>query len=99
MNAEYLVTELSKNIAPKLAKDIISDFIAIRDDCKTGTLGRISVGKFVETVVQILQFLENGSYEEKPIVDSYLRNLELEQPLLTITSESFVLGLQELSML
>lgn len=76
MNAEYLVTELSRNIAPKLAKDIISDFIAIRDDCKTGTLGRISVGKFVETVVQILQFLENGSYEEKPIVDSYLRNLE-----------------------
>ena len=79
MNAEDLVTELSKHIAPKLAEDLVFDFIAIRDDCKTGTLERASVGKFAESVVQLLQFLENGTYDKKPRVDSYLRNLESRQ--------------------
>ena len=76
MNSKDLITELAKQIDSKLAKDLVNDFIALRDDCKTGMMGRASVGKFVESVVQLLQFLENGSYDNKPSVDSYLRNLE-----------------------
>ena len=76
MNSKDLITELAKQIDSKLAKDLVNDFIALRDDCKTGMMGRASVGKFVESVVQLLQFSENGSYDNKPSVDSYLRNLE-----------------------
>lgn len=76
MNSDDLVTELSKHIDSNLAKELVNDFIAIRDDCKTGILGRASVGKFVESVVQLLQFIEKGAYDNKPSVDSYLRNLE-----------------------
>lgn len=43
----------------------------------TGTLGRGSPGKFVETVVQVLQALDNaGTYEKQPKVDSYLKGIE-----------------------
>jgi hypothetical protein len=39
-------------------------------------LGRGSPGKFVETVVQALQFLEKGTYDIRPDVDAYLRTVE-----------------------
>ena len=48
----------------------------LRQDVATGTLGRAAPGKFVETLAQILQFLERGAYEPKPNVDDYLKNIE-----------------------
>lgn len=48
----------------------------LRQDVATGTLGRASPGKFVETLVQVLQHLERGGYDSKPNVDDYLKNLE-----------------------
>lgn len=76
MKSGDLIHELANHIDPVLAKDLVSEFIEIQNDCKTGTLGRSSVGKFVETAVQVLQFLESGNYDKKPNVDSYLKNLE-----------------------
>lgn len=76
MKADDLVAELSKYLDATLANDLVNEFVAVRNDCKTGTLGRSAVGKFVETTVQVLQFLETRSYEENPRVDCYLRQLE-----------------------
>jgi len=42
----------------------------------TGTLGRASPGKFVETLVQIMQFLDSGAYDQKPTVDAFFRGIE-----------------------
>lgn len=41
-----------------LAKDLVLEFLSIRDDLRTGTLGKAGPGKFVETIVQILQSLD-----------------------------------------
>jgi len=76
MKPDHLIAELSKCINPQLAKDLVSEFVMIRNDCKTITLGRLSIGKFVETVVQILQFLEFTKFDNHPKVDFYLKNLE-----------------------
>ncbi|HUT75710.1 MAG TPA: hypothetical protein VM221_12855 [Armatimonadota bacterium] len=48
----------------------------IRQDAATGTLERSAPGKFVETLVQIMQYLEKRQYDPKPKVDEYLRNAE-----------------------
>jgi len=48
----------------------------MRQDLATETLERSAPGKFVETFVQILEYLESGTYEEKPEVDKFLRGLE-----------------------
>lgn len=76
MTSNDLIHELSKHIDKFLAKDLVGSFVELRKDCKTGILGRSSAGKFVETVVQVLQYLEKGTYDAKPQVDEYLRNLE-----------------------
>ena len=76
MNSEELISELSKYIEPSLASDVVYHFLDIRKDCKTGTLGGSAAGKFVESVVQILQFLENKIYDRTPNVDSFLKSLE-----------------------
>src|SRR5262249_51559347 len=44
----------------------------MREDAATKTLGRASPGKFVETLVQLLQFKARGSYDPVPKVDDYL---------------------------
>ena len=59
-----------------LADDMVENFLQLRQDVATGTLGRANAGKFVETVVQILQYIECGRYEPKPDVDGFLRGLE-----------------------
>ncbi len=71
-----LVEQLQKIIPINLASDIVRIFLQIRSDLSTETLERSAPGKFVETVVQILQFLESKQYEEAPKVDEYLRHLE-----------------------
>ncbi len=83
MTSNDLIHELSKHVDESLASDLVSSFIELRKDCKTGTLGRSSAGKFVETVVQVLQYLENSTYDAKPQVDDYLRNLESRSSLLS----------------
>ena len=76
MNTNQLTIKLKKYLNTHLAKDLIVDFVNIKNECKTGTLGKVSIGKFIETVVQLLQYLETGKYDKKPSVDDYLRNLE-----------------------
>jgi hypothetical protein len=71
-----LAAALSKSVSQKLAEDLVDDFLQLRQDVATATLGRSSGGKIVETIVQILQQLEKGTYEQKPDVDTYLRGLE-----------------------
>lgn len=61
----------------ELADDLVAQFLDMRRDVATATLGRSSPGKFVETVVQVLQAMENaGAYEVQPKVDTYLKNIE-----------------------
>ncbi len=54
----------------------MTNYMTIRADVASGTLERAAPGKFVESLVQILQHLETGTYEAKPAVDAYLRDLE-----------------------
>jgi hypothetical protein len=61
----------------ELANDLTSQFVDIRRDVATSTLGRSAPGKFVETVVQVLQAFENGgTYDSQPSVDTFLKNIE-----------------------
>lgn len=77
MDSTALEAALGAGIPPALAHDLVDEFLEIRRDVATRTLGRATPGKFVETVVQILQVLENnGNYEQQPNVDAYLRGLE-----------------------
>lgn len=76
MDKDNLYQSLSNSLPPKLARDIVDEFVELRQDVTTGTLGRAAPGKFVETFVQILQFLETGKFEKKPDVDEHLRKLE-----------------------
>lgn len=76
MKPNEIVTELSKSFPPELAKDLVKEFLELRKDLQTQTLSRASAGKFVETIVQILEFLEHGSYSTPPSVDAYLKGLE-----------------------
>jgi len=77
VDKQALVGALEQAIPPELAEDLASEFISIRQDVATRTLGRATPGKFVESVVQALQALEQGGqYDKQPDVDRYLRGLE-----------------------
>lgn len=76
MDRAALVAALSNVMPSSLAEDLVGEFISIRQDVASGALGRAAPGKFVETVVQVLQHLEAGTFEEKPGVDAYLKGLE-----------------------
>ena len=76
MDRNRLVSALGGALPTELAEDLVDAFLEIRRDVATGTLGRTSPGKFVESFVQILQQLSRGSYEPKPKVDECLRNAE-----------------------
>lgn len=76
LNRDELIAFLTQSIPVDLARDITDSFIELRQDMATSTLGRTSPGKFVETFVQILQFMEQGKFDKKPSVDSYLKGLE-----------------------
>lgn len=79
MRREDLIAALSDGLPDVLAQDLIDNFLALRQDVVTGTLGRASPGKLVETLVQIMQFLDSGAYEQNPGVDAYLRSIESRQ--------------------
>ncbi len=74
MDESLLAAVLTKQIGPKLAVELSGDLVKIRRDCATQTLERTAPGKFVETFVQCLQYIDTGSYDAKPRVDSYLAN-------------------------
>lgn len=76
MDAAALIAALRSTLPPTLAADLVGEYLQMRQDLATNTLGRSSVGKFVETLVQALQHLDVGSYLAKPDVDAYLRQLE-----------------------
>ena len=77
MDQNALQSALARALPKQLADDLVAQFMEIRKDVATGTLGRGSPGKFVETVVQSLQAIENaGSYDSRPKMDEYLKNLE-----------------------
>jgi hypothetical protein len=71
-----LIQELAKKLPQKLAEDLVSDFVQLRQDVATRTLGGSSGGKLVETVVQCVQFLETGKHEAKPNIEGYLVSVE-----------------------
>jgi hypothetical protein len=81
MDAEELAGALATALPERLANDLVGDFLDIRRDVATGTLGRASPGKFVETLVQCLEALESdtNAYSSSPKVDAYLRGLESRQ--------------------
>ena len=76
MTPSELIDQLKRYIPSDLANDLVTSYLQIRSDVATQTLERSAPGKFVETVVQILQCLDTGSYDKSPKVDEYLKNLE-----------------------
>ena len=76
MKLENLHKVYNSVLPANLARDLVGEFVQIRQDLATATLGRSSPGKFVETVVQCLQYLDTGKYEKKPSVDVYLRSCD-----------------------
>lgn len=74
-----LIDELKKSLPRELAADVVNEFMSIRMDVATQTLERAAPGKFVETVVQILQYLSKGTYNKSfksGEVEDFLKNTE-----------------------
>jgi len=76
LERDALLNLLSTKLPRGLATSLVDEFLQIRVDVVTGTLGRASPGKFVENLVRALQHLDLGTYEPKPSVDDYLSKLE-----------------------
>ena len=76
-----LIDALAKKLPRNLAEDLVNEFVALRQDLRTNTLGRSSQGKFVETVVQVCQFLDTNQYDDPPPKpDNYFNTLESKAP-------------------
>ena len=67
---------LAAGVPATLASDLVTSYSTIRSDVASNMLERAAPGKFVESLVQVLQHLETGTYEAAPAVDAYLRDLE-----------------------
>jgi hypothetical protein len=67
---------LQMNMEPQLVADLLREFKTIRNDVLTSSVGRAAPGKFIETLVQLLQWIEARQYDAQPSVDAYLRRLE-----------------------
>jgi len=79
MMASELIDALKKFLPPELATDLVNEFMSIRIDVTTETLERAAPGKFVETVVQILQYLASGTYSKSfkiGEIEDFLKNTE-----------------------
>src|SRR5688500_2512511 len=61
MDRDALIAAFTTAIPEKLATELVDDFLEIRSDVATETLGRGGPGRFVESLVQVLQHLETGS--------------------------------------
>jgi len=76
MTSQEIIDEFGNVFDKSLAIDLVHEFLEIKKDFQTQTFSRASSGKFVETIVQILEFLETGRFTSPPAVDNYLKNLE-----------------------
>jgi len=76
LDRKALQAVLERRLPKRLAEDLVEEFLEIRRDVSTGTLGRSTPGKFVESLVQSLQVLETERFDSQPNVDKYLRELE-----------------------
>lgn len=76
MKLTDIMAALSPKLGAALAKDLVTQFLKVRQDLATSTLERAVCGKFVETFVQCLQQLEAGKHDSKPDVDKYLVSVE-----------------------
>lgn len=79
MTAAELKDELKNYLPTELAADLVDQFMSIRMDVTTQTLGRVAPGKFVETAVQVLQYLASGAYTKSfksGEVEDFLKNTE-----------------------
>ena len=72
MNRDRLAAALAVGIPAKLVDDLVDSFLAIRQDAATKTFGRAAPGKFVETVVQIVQHMATGRFDPAPDVEDFL---------------------------
>lgn len=76
MEKDALIDALAKKVPRNLCEDLVNEFVELRQDVATKTLGRSPSGKFIETIVQVLEFLETGSYSTAPNIEQYLKNVE-----------------------
>jgi hypothetical protein len=76
-----LIKALERRLPAVLALDLTDEFLELREDVATKTLGRSAAGKFVESAVQTLQWILDGRYDSAPRVDGFLRTLESRSPL------------------
>ena len=67
---------LKTSLPEELADDLVRLFLEIRYAYAMNDIGRAAPGKFVERFTQILQQFEQNSYDDKPNVEQFLRNLE-----------------------
>jgi hypothetical protein len=77
---ENLVRALGP-IPADVARPLVNEFVAIRRDAALGMVGHAAPGRFVEGIVQALQFLTTGSYDPVPAVTRTLRGMESQQSL------------------
>jgi hypothetical protein len=73
---DALIDALAKKLPRKLCEDLVNEFVELRQDVATKTLGRSPSGKFIETIVQILQQLETNAHDAQPNIEGYLKNVE-----------------------
>jgi len=73
MDKARLVQALAPLVTVELAIELVDQFLQVRQDFSTKTLGRAAPGKFVETYVQCLQQIASGTHDAKPEVDKYLK--------------------------
>lgn len=81
MGKAALEAALAIAVGDKLAMELVTDLMKMRQDYATNTLERAAPGKFVETFVQCLQKMAQGEYDAAPSVDHYLDKVAPNQNL------------------
>ena len=79
MTSIELIKKLETSIPNELAVEIVDEFMTSRSDVITGTLGKSAPGKFVESTVQILQYISSGYYKKTfktGEIEDFLKNTE-----------------------
>ena len=56
------INALRTAIPADLAEELVDDFVQTRQNVALETIGRVNAGEFVESVVQILQYLTPAPY-------------------------------------
>jgi hypothetical protein len=74
MDRNRLVSALATGIPQQLAEDLVDSFLKVRQDTASHTVGGAAPGKFVESLVQVLQHLATGTYDAAPSVERFLKD-------------------------